>query len=142
MKSLMHRKHGGIRVAAIGLVAIFALHLTNLHAQSRQPHWPTTAHGLSGVQGTELRYQVKIPSATGRSNLRATLFPTEGPEVYVKFGAPPTKSDYDCRSHLSDVVNSCRIDQLKSGTYHVMVLGNGPFSNMALNVAWDSAFAD
>jgi len=142
MKLSMDKKRTVVSTVMAGLILASALHAGDLYAQNSQIRWPQTVYGLSGNGGTALRYEVKFPSGYGRNNLRATLLQEDAPEVYIKYGAPPTKYDYDCRSRVTDVVNDCRIDRPKGGIYHVMVLGRGPFSNASLDIRWDSAFAD
>ncbi len=42
-------------------------------------------------------------------------------DLYVRFGAPPTISTYDCRPYLGGNNETCNIDNVQAGTYHVMI---------------------
>lgn len=55
--------------------------------------------------------------------------------LYVKFGAPPTLSDWDCRPFLPGTNEACTFDSTEVGPYHVMVHAFSPFSNAVLTIS-------
>ena len=52
-------------------------------------------------------------------------------DLYVKFGAEPTDSVYDCRPYESGNVESCASTQ-EGGTYYVRVKAYSDFANVTL----------
>ena len=87
--------------------------------------------GLSGSAGTELEYTMEVPAgATGLSfNMSGG---TGDADLYVRFGAAPTSSTYDCRPYLNGNNESCAISNVQAGTYYVKVVGYSSFSGVSL----------
>ena len=86
---------------------------------------------LSGAQASERFFTLQVPAtATG---LRFTTAGGSGDaDLYVKFGAAPTTSSYDCRSYGSSSTEVCEMAQVQAGTYHVMLRGFKAFSGVSL----------
>jgi hypothetical protein len=55
-------------------------------------------------------------------------------DLYVKFGSPPTLSDWDCRPYLVGTNETCTFDPAQAGTYYVMVRAYQAFSNATLTI--------
>jgi len=53
-------------------------------------------------------------------------------DLYVRFGAQPTSSTYDCRPYLSGNTETCTISNVQAGTYHVMINAYSSFSGVNL----------
>lgn len=87
--------------------------------------------GLSGDQGTELRYYMDVPE-----NAVNLTFDTSGgsgdADLYVKFGSEPTTSDWDCRPYSASGTENCTFSSPQVGRYHVMVRAYGNISNYDL----------
>lgn len=87
--------------------------------------------GLSGDQGTELRFYMDVPE-----NATNLTFDTSGgsgdADLYVKFGSEPTTSDWDCRPYSSSGTENCTFSSPQVGRYHVMVRAYGNISNYDL----------
>jgi len=97
--------------------------------------------GLSGAKGAQLSYTVNVPA--GASNLVIATSGGSGDEdMYVRFGAAPTTSTYDCRPYVSGNAESCSFAQPKVGTYYVMLNGYAAFSGVTLKATWSSSAAD
>ncbi|MEM7480971.1 MAG: pre-peptidase C-terminal domain-containing protein [Acidobacteriota bacterium] len=87
--------------------------------------------GLSGSTGAELRFTLEVPA--GASNLVFTQSGGSGDaDLYVRFGAAPTTSTWDCRPYAGGNNESCPISPAQTGTYHVMVRGYSAFSGVSL----------
>lgn len=92
--------------------------------------------GLSGSQGTELRFTMDVPS--GASNLSFSISGGTGDaDLYVRFGSAPTTSSYDCRPYLNGNNETCNISSVQTGTYHVMLRGYTSFSGVSLVGSYD-----
>jgi serine protease len=86
---------------------------------------------VSGATGNEKFWTIAVPA--GATNLK---FDTNGgtgdADLYVKFGAKPTTSSYDCRPYKSGNTENCSFSTPSSGTYHIMVRGYSAFSGLSL----------
>ncbi len=94
--------------------------------------WTAQANGLSAAAGSASVYTMAVPS--GAMNLKFTTSGGTGDaDVYVKFGATPTTSSYDCRSATSSTnTESCTISNVQGGTYQVLVQAKAAYSGVAL----------
>ncbi|MGY6519332.1 MAG: S8 family peptidase [Lysobacteraceae bacterium] len=87
--------------------------------------------GLSGAQGSEQRFTFPVPS--GSSNLRIAISGGTGDaDLYVRRGAPPTTSTYDCRPYLNGNNEECTAASPQGGTYHIMLRGYRAYSGVTL----------
>ena len=90
-----------------------------------------TVSGLSGSQGTELKYTLDVPSSA--TSLSFEIAGGSGDaDMYVKFGSEPTTSSYDCRPYKNGNNETCTISNIQAGTYHVMIRGYSSFSGVSL----------
>ncbi|MEW5682252.1 MAG: S8 family serine peptidase [Pseudomonadota bacterium] len=90
-----------------------------------------TVSALSGAAGDELLFTLNVPE--GASNLSFVMNGGTGDaDLYVKFGAEPTASDWDCRPYLFGNNESCPIDPAQAGTYFVKLIGYTAFADVTL----------
>jgi|GEM_PF-6155017 len=82
---------------------------------------PVNDSGLSGSGGTEFHYTI-----TGTDVAAALSGGTGDADLYVRLGAEPTTSTYDCRSNGYTNSEACNANG--TGTWHIMVRGYGSFS--------------
>ncbi|WP_305852102.1 pre-peptidase C-terminal domain-containing protein [Aliikangiella sp. G2MR2-5] len=91
---------------------------------------------LSGAQGEELAYYIDVPA--GASNLSFVTAGGSGDaDLYVRFGAAPTTSTYDCRPYKSGNNENCDFASPGEGRYYVMIRGYSAFSGMSLTASYD-----
>ncbi|HEX5306006.1 MAG TPA: pre-peptidase C-terminal domain-containing protein [Dyella sp.] len=91
---------------------------------------------LSGAKGAKLYYAVQVPA--GATNLAITTSGGSGDEdLYVKFGATPTTSSYDCRPYVAGNSESCTAASPSAGTYYIMLNGYSAFSGVTLKATWN-----
>jgi serine protease len=92
---------------------------------------------LSANPGGELRFTLAVPAdATGLQFV--TSGGTGDADLYVKYGAPPTLSDYDCSSTSPTTNESCAIPVVQGGTYYVLVEAYAFISNVTLTGSYAS----
>lgn len=60
-------------------------------------------------------------------------------DLYVRFGAPPTFSLYDCRPYQSDTNERCTFDPAEVGTYYVMVHAYSTISDASLTISTEQS---
>jgi trimeric autotransporter adhesin len=88
--------------------------------------------GLAATSGNALNYTMTVPA--GATNLRFAISGGTGDaDIYVRFGAAPTTSTYQCRPYLSGNNETCNISPAQAGTYHVMVRAYSSFSGVTLS---------
>jgi Zn-dependent metalloprotease len=87
--------------------------------------------GLGASTGNSLNYSLVVPS--GASNL---VFTTSGGtgdvDMYVKFGAAPTDTVYDCRPYTGGNAETCTFATPSAGTYYVRLKAYSTFSGVSL----------
>ena len=85
---------------------------------------------LSGSAGSELYFTVQVPA--GVSLNIATSGGSGDADLYVRAGAAPSTSVYDCRPYKNGNSESCSFQVTQAATYHVMIRGYSAFSGMQL----------
>ena len=87
--------------------------------------------GLSAATGAYLNYTLAVPA--GATNLTFTISGGTGDaDMYVKFGAAPTDTTYDCRPYASGNAETCTFAAPSAGTYYVALKGYAAFSGVSL----------
>ena len=76
--------------------------------------------GLSASRGEWLVYQMEVPNGAAPIDFSMSGG-TGDADLYVRYGAPPTTTTYDCRPYRADNVESCRLWSGQGGTYYVGV---------------------
>ena len=87
--------------------------------------------GISGALNSQQNWTMVVPA--GASNL---VFQTSGgtgdADMYVRFGAAPTLTTYNCRPYLNGNAETCTFAAPSTGTYHVMLNAYSAFSGVSL----------
>jgi len=87
--------------------------------------------GLSGATGSEVNYTMDVPA--GATNLNFDISGGTGDaDLYVRFGAAPTTTTYDCRPYRSGNTENCNFANPSAGTYHVMLRAYSSYSGVSL----------
>ncbi|WP_164503658.1 M14 family zinc carboxypeptidase [Pleionea sediminis] len=91
---------------------------------------------LSAAQGEEIRYLMNVPPDA--RNLSFVIKGGTGDaDLYVRFGAEPTTSEYDCRPYRNGNSEVCTIDNIQTGTYYVMLRAYRDFRGVSLTGSYD-----
>ncbi|MCF2857152.1 pre-peptidase C-terminal domain-containing protein [Pseudoalteromonas sp. SMS1] len=88
-------------------------------------------NGISGAKGAKSVYTMDVPANTTRLTF-STSGGTGDVDMYVKFGAEPSTSNYDCRPYKDGNNESCTISPIQTGTYYVMLNGYAAYSGVSL----------
>ena len=116
--------------AAVRLAASASLPLTN--------GVPVT--GLSASAGNELQYFIDVPD--GATDLTLSISGGTGnADIYVKYGAQPTTTDWDYQPLLAGNDETVTIAAPTAGTYYVMVQAAADFSDVTLAADYTEAVA-
>lgn len=87
--------------------------------------------GLAAAQGQSLQFTLDVPA--GATNLKFAMSGGTGDaDLYVRFGAAPTTTTYDCRPWLGGNNETCTIATAQAGRYYVMVNAYSAFSAVSL----------
>jgi len=87
--------------------------------------------GLSGSTGSNTYYKLTVP--TGQTSLKFTMSGGTGDaDMYVKFGAQPTSSSYDCRPYKSGNAEECTFTNPAAGDWFVMLNAYSSYSSVSL----------
>ncbi|TQV88081.1 PKD domain-containing protein [Aliikangiella coralliicola] len=86
---------------------------------------------LSGSTGNWKHYSLDVTA--GMSSLTASIFGGTGDaDLYVRFGAEPTTSSYECRPYKSGNTENCSVDNPQAGTWYISVRAYRTYSGVTL----------
>jgi serine protease len=95
-----------------------------------------TLPNLSGNAGSWSHYYLDVPA--GMSTLDVQISGGSGDaDLYVRRGAQPTSSAYDCRPYKWGNNESCSIANPAQDRYYISLYGYQSFSGVTLNVVWE-----
>lgn len=87
--------------------------------------------GLAAGTGATLMFALEVPE--NAANLSFQISGGTGDaDLYVRFGAEPTTSTFDCRPYLNGNNETCNISTAQPGTYYVMVRAYSTFAGVTL----------
>ncbi|MFL5345332.1 MAG: M4 family metallopeptidase [Hyalangium sp.] len=87
--------------------------------------------GLSGSTGAKKYYRLAVPA--GQGSLTFTISGGTGDaDMYVKFGASPTTSTYDCRPFVGGNSETCSFTNPTAGDWYVMLNAYSTYSGVTL----------
>ncbi|MEQ1506399.1 MAG: M4 family metallopeptidase [Myxococcota bacterium] len=92
-----------------------------------------TETDVHGDVGGEVRFSFEAPA--GADALQFVTTGTGDVDLYVQRGVPPTVEAHDCASEGPGSDERCELRPASAGTYHVLLHGYGPFSNVTLTVS-------
>src|SRR5690554_4434346 len=97
----------------------------------------TQVTGVSGASGSTRYWTITVPA--GATNLNIVTSGGSGDaDLYVRRGAQPTTSTYDCRPYRAGNNETCSWTSPQAGTYHVMVRGYSAFSGLSLTASYNA----
>lgn len=95
-----------------------------------------TVSGLSDSTGDWQYWTISVPS--GASNLAVNMSGGSGDaDLYLRAGAQPTTSSYDCRPYLNGNSESCTVASPSATTYHIGIRAYSSYSGVSLSVSYD-----
>ncbi|AZZ95253.1 trypsin-like serine protease [Hahella sp. KA22] len=96
---------------------------------------------LSGSAGSSKYYVLDVP--TGASDISFKIAGGSGDaDLYVKAGAKPTSSSYDCRPYKNGNDETCSDLPVKPGKYYVMLQGYSAYSGLSLTGSYSGGGDD
>ncbi|MBN1205260.1 MAG: M4 family metallopeptidase [Myxococcaceae bacterium] len=93
--------------------------------------------GIGASTGTAVYYKLTVPS--GQASLQFTISGGAGDaDLYVKYGAAPTRSSYDCRPYAGGNSESCSFTNPAAGDWYVMLNAYSTYSGVTLTGTYGS----
>ncbi|WP_445767102.1 S8 family peptidase [Rheinheimera sp.] len=90
-----------------------------------------TLTNLSATTGNWLHYTLAVPA--GMSSLNVTMSGGSGDgDLYVRRGAQPTTSSYDCRPYRNGNSESCSFSNPQAATWYISIRAYSSFSGVTL----------
>ena len=86
---------------------------------------------LTGSSGQQLMFSFEVPAGAQDLNI-AMSGGTGDADLYLRFGAEPTTSTYDCRPYKSGNNETCTVTNIQAGTYYLLMNGYSNFSGISL----------
>jgi vibriolysin len=87
--------------------------------------------GIGGSTGTQKFYKLTVPA--GQTSLTFTTSGGTGDlDMYVKFGAAPTTTTYDCRPYASGNAENCPFTNPAAGDWYVMLNAYSTYASAQL----------
>ncbi|HZR07184.1 MAG TPA: PPC domain-containing protein, partial [Myxococcales bacterium] len=88
---------------------------------------------ISGASGSQQTWTLAVPSGptSVRFNIAGSTSAGNDADLYVRFGAAPTTSTYDCRPYLTGSNETCNLSA-RVGTWYVMLRGYTAYSGVTL----------
>ena len=96
---------------------------------------PSELTGLSEAQGQELHYKMQVTE--NAQNLRFAISGGTGDaDIYVRFNAAPTTSDWDYRPYKNGNQENVEVASPQAGTWYIMIRAYQTFSNLTFNASY------
>lgn len=91
----------------------------------------STLNNLSATSGNWLHYTLAVPA--GMATLNVTMSGGTGDaDLYVRRGAQPTTSSYDCRPYKTGNNESCAFTNPQAATWYISIRAYSTFSGVTL----------
>jgi len=87
--------------------------------------------GISGDPQSEQFWTINVPAGTPTLTV-AMAGGTGDADLYVRYGAQPTTTDWACRPYQFGNEETCTISNPTAGTWHVMIRGFSAFEGVSL----------
>ncbi|RBP53073.1 S8 family peptidase [Arenicella xantha] len=90
--------------------------------------------GVAGARNSWQAYTLDVPA--GQSQLSVQISGGSGDaDLYVRYGANPTTSAYDCRPYRNGNNETCTISNPQAGTWYIRIRGYSAYSGVRLQAS-------
>lgn len=97
--------------------------------------YDTTINDISATRNNWKYYTVDVPA--GMSSFDVSTYGGSGDaDLYIRFGAQPTTSAYECRPYKGGNNESCSVNSPTAGTWHIGVRAYSTFSGVSMDVSY------
>jgi hypothetical protein len=102
---------------------------------------PISLTGLSGVTSSVAYYSLSVPKGA-RNLVIQTSGGTGDVDLYVRVGAQPDFTTYDCAPLLNGNAESCTFATPQTATYYIMLDAYAAYTGVSLNASYTMPNAD
>jgi serine protease len=129
---------GTYHVKVIGYSAFSGVSLTATYDAPAQGVTPysTTVSNISASRSQWKYYTVTVPAGAKSFDV-STRNGTGDADLYLRFGAQPTTSAYDCRPYKNGNTETCTMTDPAAGTWHIGIRAYSAFSGVNMDVSYD-----
>ena len=92
---------------------------------------------VAGAAKEEMMFTFEVPTDATSLSFQTSGGSGDG-DLYIRFGAEPTLSVYDCKGTSSTSNETCDITSIETGTYYVMVQAWNQISNVNLTASYQT----
>ncbi|WHI46850.1 M4 family metallopeptidase [Microbulbifer sp. JMSA004] len=92
--------------------------------------WEVT--NLSGRRNSWQHFTLDVPSGASSLNIDMSGGNGDG-DLYVRYGATPTSSDWDCRPYVNGNNESCSFSNPTAGTWYISIQGYTSYRRVTLS---------
>ena len=92
--------------------------------------------GLSGSTSSWDRYTWDIPAGVSTMTIQISGGSGDA-DLYVRYGAEPTTSTYDCRPYKNGNAEVCTFTAPASGTWHIGLRAYSAYSNVTMDYSYE-----
>jgi hypothetical protein len=97
--------------------------------------------GLAGATGATQAFVIAVPA--GQASLTVVMSGGTGDaDMYVKSGAMPTLTTYDCRPYVSGNAETCTFTNPAAGNWYVMLNGYAAYTGVTLKATYTAGTVD
>ncbi|MCP4748267.1 MAG: hypothetical protein GY874_19340 [Desulfobacteraceae bacterium] len=90
-----------------------------------------TVSNLSGDRGSWQHYWINVPDSVSSLTVKMSGG-TGDADLYVRYGAVPTTTTYDCRPYNADNDETCEFSNPNTGLWYIGIRGYRDFSDVSL----------
>lgn len=95
----------------------------------------TTVNNISATRNNWSYYTVDVPA--GMSTFDVSTYGGSGDaDLYIRFGAQPTTSAYDCRPYKGGNTETCSVNNPTAGTWHIGIRAYQTYSGVNMDVSY------
>ncbi|MCO7223548.1 pre-peptidase C-terminal domain-containing protein [Pleionea sp. CnH1-48] len=126
---------GVYHVSITGYSAFSGVSLVGSYNENTPPQGGSLNETLSGSAGQWTYFELEIPE--GMASLSVNISGGTGDaDLYVRPGARPTLTEYNCRPYRNGNAESCAVLTPQAGTWFIGIRGYSSYSNLTLDAEW------
>lgn len=95
-----------------------------------------SATNLSASTGNSISYDIAVP-ASAQNLVITTTGGTGAADLYVRYGAQPTTSTYNCRPFINGNEESCSFSSPSTGVYYIVITAYRSFAGLTLTASYE-----
>lgn len=129
-------QEGTYYVKVIGYTSFNGVSLVGTYTETTTtPGYNTTVSNISASRNTWKYYTIDVPA--GMSTFEVETYGGTGDaDLYIRFGAQPTTTSYDCRPYENGNAEICTVSNPTGGTWHIGIRAYSTFSGVNMDVSY------